>query len=68
VTAEPVDGAHLLLITLSGLADDSASEVTYVVWYDDSGPSIAVDRAFRIIRCSRGVAVDEAGAPLDACV
>ncbi len=68
VTAEPVVGADVLLITLSGLGDDSASEITYVVWYDASGPSIAIDRAFRITRCSRGVAVDESGAPLDACV
>jgi hypothetical protein len=68
VTAEPVDGADVLLITLSGLGDDSASEVTYVVWYDSSGPAVTVDRAFLISRCSRGVAVDEAGAPMDLCI
>jgi hypothetical protein len=58
----------VLLITLSGLGDDSANEVTFVVWYDASGPSIAVDRALLITRCSRGVAVDESGAPMDLCV
>jgi hypothetical protein len=68
VTAEPVGGADVLLITLSGLGDDSASEVTYVVWYDPSGPAIAVDRAFMISHCSRGVAVDETGAPMDLCI
>jgi hypothetical protein len=68
VTVEPVDGADVLVITLSGLGDDSASEVTCVVWYDPSGPAIAIDRAFLISRCSRGVALDEAGRPLDLCV
>jgi hypothetical protein len=68
VTAEPVGGADVLLITVSGLGDDSASEVTYVVWYDSSGPAVTVDRAFSITRCSRGVAVDESGAPLDLCI
>jgi hypothetical protein len=68
VTAERVDGADVLLITLSGLGDDSASEVTYVVWYDASGPAVTVDRAFLITRCSRGVAVDESGAPMDLCI
>jgi hypothetical protein len=68
VTAEPVDGADVVLITLSGLGDDSASEVTYVVWYDSTGPAVTVDRAFLISRCSRGVAVDESGAPMELCI
>ena len=68
VTAEPVYGANLVLITLTGLADDSIGEVTYVVWYDPSGPALAVDRAFMISRCSRGVAVDESGQPMDLCI
>jgi hypothetical protein len=68
VTAEPVTGADVLLITLSALGDDSVGEVTYVVWYDYSGPELAVGRAFLISRCSRGVAVDESGAPMDLCI
>jgi hypothetical protein len=68
VRAEPAGGADVLLITLSCLGDDSASEVTYVIWYDSSGPAVNVDRAFQITRCSRGVAVDDAGQPLDLCI
>jgi hypothetical protein len=68
VTAEVVDGADLFLITLSGLADDSVGEVTYVVWYDPSAPVPTVERAFVISRCSRGVAVDEAGESMDLCI
>jgi hypothetical protein len=68
VTVEPVDGADVLLINLSGLGDDSIGEVTYVVWYDASGPAVDIDRAFLISRCSRGVAVDESGEPLDLCI
>ncbi len=68
VTAEVVDGANVFVITLSGLGDDSIGEVTYVVWYDPSPPAPTVLRAYLISRCSRGVAVDEAGEPLDLCL
>jgi hypothetical protein len=68
VTAEVTAGADVFLITLSGLGDDSIGEVAYVVWYDPSRPVPTVERAFVISRCSRGVAVDEAGEPLDLCV
>ncbi len=68
VTAEVVDEADVFLITLTGLGDDSIGEVTYVVWYDPSPPVPTVVRAFVIPRCSRGVAVDEAGQPMDLCL
>jgi hypothetical protein len=68
VTAVVTAGADVFLITLSGLGDDSIGEVAYVVWYDPSRPVPTVERAFVISRCSRGVAVDEAGEPLDLCV
>jgi hypothetical protein len=68
VNVEVVDGADIFLITLSGLGDDSIGEVTYVVWYDSSPPVPTVERAFLISRCSRGVAVDEAGEPMDLCL
>ena len=68
VTAEVVDGADVFIITLSGIGDDSIGEVTYVVWYDPSPPVPTVLRAFRVPRCSRGVAVDEAGEPMDLCL
>jgi hypothetical protein len=68
VNVEVVDGTDIFLITLSGLGDDSIGEVTYVVWYDPSPPVPTVERAFLISRCSRGVAVDEAGQPMDLCI
>jgi hypothetical protein len=68
VTAEVVDGANVFVITLSGLGDDSIGEVTYLAWYDNSGPAPFVLRAYLISRCARGVAVDEAGEPMGLCL
>jgi hypothetical protein len=68
VTAEVVEGANVFVITLSGLGDDSIGEVTYLAWYDPSPPVPTVLRAYLISRCSRGVAVDEAGESLDLCL
>jgi hypothetical protein len=65
---EELAGVPVVVVTLTGIPDDSSSRVDYVVRYADAEGVRSPTDGLLFTYCDRGVAVDESGEPLDLCL